>query len=407
MTQRQKRGKELAETRSLTKKKGYWLVPSSDGKHLYRVHLSGKNSTCTCPDSEVHGNKCKHIFAAEYKSKKGEYAVLAHKAVKAAAIQQEKVVAFRRDWKLYNEAHENEPAVVMNLIADLCAGIDPLAVQTTGRPCIPLADMIACMIYKVYTLEDARRLPENVEGNSHLSEYISRVPAPSSVWNYFNKPELTQVLTRLVEVASLPLAGVEYCFAADSTGFSAGTFERWFSCKYGKEKVRSTWVKGHIVCGIKSHVIVAVKITGMYTHDAPVLPEMLKTVGHNFDIREIAADKAYLSENILKTINSMGATPYIPLKANTRGREGSAIRNLYYRFMADQEKFLRHYHQRSNVESVFGSLKSRFGNKLMFRTETAMVNEVLVKMLCHNLVVLNYQMHALNIRPVFWEKKAA
>jgi transposase len=68
---------------------------------------------------------------------------------------------------------------------------------------------------------------------------------------------------------------------------------------------------------------------------------------------------------------------------------------------------MERYHLRSNVESTFSSMKRLFGSSLRSRTETAMHNEVLCKILCHNLVVLIHEMYKQDIEPVFWESKNA
>ena len=49
-------------------------------------------------------------------------------------------------------------------------------------------------------------------------------------------------------------------------------------------------------------------------------------------------------------------------------------------------------------------MKRKFGDSLRSKTETAMVNEVLCKVLCQNLVVLIHEMYELGIDPVFWNK---
>ena len=46
-------------------------------------------------------------------------------------------------------------------------------------------------------------------------------------------------------------------------------------------------------------------------------------------------------------------------------------------------------------------MKRKFGDSLRSKTDVAMVNETLCKILCHNLVVL---IHELGIDPVFWPK---
>jgi hypothetical protein len=65
-------------------------------------------------------------------------------------------------------------------------------------------------------------------------------------------------------------------------------------------------------------------------------------------------------------------------------------------------EFLQHYHKRSNVESTFSMMKRKFGDGLRSKTDTAMVNESLCKILCHNLVVLIHEMCEPGIDPVFW-----
>jgi hypothetical protein len=50
------------------------------------------------------------------------------------------------------------------------------------------------------------------------------------------------------------------------------------------------------------------------------------------------------------------------------------------------------------VESTIMAIKTKFGDGLRSKTETAMKNEVLAKILCHNLCVLIGAMHELGIQ---------
>ena len=52
----------------------------------------------------------------------------------------------------------------------------------------------------------------------------------------------------------------------------------------------------------------------------------------------------------------------------------------YYHFRRDE--FLTHYHKRSNAESRFSMIKAKFGDRIRSKTDTAQVNEVLLKILC-------------------------
>jgi len=74
---------------------------------------------------------------------------------------------------------------------------------------------------------------------------------------------------------------------------------------------------------------------------------------------------------------------------------------MFHYFMYNREEFLQHYHKRSNVESTFSAMKRKFGDGIRSKTDTAMVNETLCKILCHNLVVLIHEMSELGIDPMF------
>ena len=48
-------------------------------------------------------------------------------------------------------------------------------------------------------------------------------------------------------------------------------------------------------------------------------------------------------------------------------------------------------------------MKAKFGDSLRSKTDTAMVNEALCKVLCHNVVCLIQSMFELGIEATFWE----
>jgi hypothetical protein len=92
----------------------------------------------------------------------------------------------------------------------------------------------------------------------------------------------------------------------------------------------------------------------------------------------------------------------IAFKANTTGAVGRLFAKMFSYFKYRQEDFMKHYHKRSNVESTFSSVKRKFGDSVRSKTDTAMVNEVLCKLLCHNLCCLIQEQCELGIEPVFW-----
>lgn len=237
---------------------------------------------------------------------------------------------------------------------------------------------------------------------AHRRGYISKVPHFNCISNYLEKPELTAILRDFITQTSLPLKSVETDFAVDSSGFTTCRFHRWFDHKYGAVREKHDWIKAHLMVGTKTNIVTSVEILGRNTNDSPVLPALVKSTAENFQIAEVSADKGYASRTNTDAIASVGAVPYISFASHHRGNGGGTWEKMYHYFQFRRSEFLQHYHKRSNVESAFSMMKRKFGDGLRSKTDVAMVNEVLAKILCHNLVVLIHEMCELGINPVFY-----
>src|SRR5205807_2281371 len=98
----------------------------------------------------------------------------------------------------------------------------------------------------------------------------------------------------------------------------------------------------------------------------------------NFSVKEIPADKGYLSNENLELAERLGGTAYIPFKSTSiPGEAGSLWEKMYLYYNFRREEFLKHYHQRSNAESTFSMVKAKFGDGVRSKTDTAMTNECL------------------------------
>jgi hypothetical protein len=104
----------------------------------------------------------------------------------------------------------------------------------------------------------------------------------------------------------------------------------------------------------------------------------------------------------LEFADGLGAVPYVPFKVNARGDNRPGIwETMFCQFTLNREAFLKRYHLRSNVESTFSAIKRKFGDAVRSKTDVAIRNEVLAKVLCHNLAVVIHEMHELGIDPEF------
>jgi len=394
MDAREERGLVIAATKRIKQgNDGCWRVPSQTGDGtFYSVDLT--HQKCTCPDHEVRQVKCKHIFAAEFtlqRETKPDGTVTETKTVK---------ITYGQDWSAYNAAQTEEKTHFGVLLAELCRGI-PQPEQNTGRPRLPLSDMLFASAFKVYTGFSSRRFTSDMR-EVHDTGLIASTPHFNSVSNYLANPELTPILKSLVTLSSLPLKAIESDFAVDSSGFSTSRFIRWFNKKYGRELDNQEWVKVHLMAGVKTKIVTSVEISGWAANDTTFFQPLVEATAQNFQIAEVSADKAYISHKNLDLVAQLGATPYIPFKTNMlETTDGSVWAKMYHFYMFNRDSFLQHYHKRSNVETVFSMIKGKFGDAVRSKSTEGQVNEVLCKVLCHNICVLIQSLHELGIEPTF------
>jgi len=400
---REQRGIVLAATKQIRRQGIRWMVPSQTTEKVYSVYITHRQTECTCPDYETRRENCKHIYAAMYVMRREENADGSTTVMEAVAIAETCRATYPQVWPAYNAAQTNEKDKFQSLLFDLCKGIADPQVKKVGRPKLPMSDVLFSAIFKVYSTVSARRFMSDLR-EAQGKGFITKTPHYNSIFNYLEKPELTPVLREMIIQSSLPLQAVEIDFAADSSGFTTSRFTRWFDVKYGKERVKHEWVKCHLMCGVKTNIVTAVEIGGKHANDVPFLPPLVETTAQNFLMSEVSADKGYGSRSTTDAIARVGATPFIAFKGNATGGIGGTWEKMFHYFQFRREEFLAHYHKRSNVESTFSMMKRKFGDSLRSKTDVAMVNETLCKVLCHNLVVLIHEMYELGIDPVFWNK---
>ena len=404
MDLREQRGMELAATKKIRSKKGIWFVPSQSGNGaVYQVNVMPQVPSCTCPDHETRGVKCKHIFAVKFVLKR-EYNGDGSTTVTKQVTVTETKHTYPQNWSAYNEAQTHEQDKFQILLADLCSGLFTPPAKT-GRPRLPLSDSVFSIVFKVYSTVSQRRFMSDLR-ESEKRGLISKVPHFNSISNYLENPELTPILRNLIEQSSLPLKSVETDFAVDSSGFTTCHFTRWYDHKYGVTRQQHDWVKVHLMCGVKTNIVTAVEIHGKNAHDSQFLPSLAGTTAQNFQIAEVSADKGYASRANSDAITNLGATPYIAFASHHRGNGGGTWAKMYHYFQFKRDEFLAHYHKRSNVEATFSMIKRKFRDGLRSKTDVAMTNETLCKVLCHNLVVLIHEMLELGIDATFWPDDA-
>lgn len=303
-----------------------------------------------------------------------------------------------QQWTEYNEAQTKEKLMFYRLLDELL-NVVPERTYTFGRPRKSLRDMIFCCLIKTYNNVSSRRIISDLE-LAKKAGYIQNVPHFNTVLNYFDDSGMRMLLHYLITVSSLPLKPVEQMFAVDSTGFGTHRFDRWIDVRnrFG-HPARKGYVKAHVCCGVKTNIVTAAEVTRGNVADSPMFGSLITQTGENFNMEEVSADKAYSSRDNLELAKSLGAMPYIPFKSNAIGKEkGSPTwAELYKLFTQKYLEFAEHYHKRSNVESTFAMIKRKFGDSCRCKSERSRTNEILCKVLAHNIAVLIHEIMELKI----------
>ena len=307
---------------------------------------------------------------------------------------------YSQDWSAYNQAQQKEKLMLINLLDELLSYITFPEEKGVGRNPVPMRDKIFYLIMQAYNTKSSRRCISDLEITKRLG-HISKAPHFNTILKIQKEASVSAYLNHLIQVSGIPLQKVEKDFAVDSSGFSTSLFGRWFDVRTCANAKKREYKKAHLTCGVITNVISAIKITPGTFNDSPELPSLVKTTRKIFDIREISADKGYISIENLETIWDLGAIPFIPFKDNvsqkSMHRHGMVWRKMLKFYTEYPDEFYHHYHKRSNVESTFNMLKRKFGSHLRSKSTTGQTNEILAKCLCHNLCVLIQEAFELGI----------
>ena len=391
-------------------RKGIYQVPSQAQRNgevpFYYVDLNGGRPTCTCPDFELRNRPCKHIHAVQFLLLGEEFRPLGEEfwpgepgEIGEVELKPKKKT-YKQDWRTYDAAQVHELEHFEVLLRQLCDLVEEPD-RRFGRPRLPVNDMLFAAALKVYHDKSRRRVMGTVE-RACQQGLLGRAPSHSSLTRFLNDEDLVAPLKYLVEQSALPLRALEDTFAIDSTGFTTVVYERWFDKKWGRVKSQATYVKLHLTCGVKTKTIAAVDVSDSDANDSPFLLPQLRTTAENFTVRELSADKAYLSKGNFNGADALNVDLFVPFKINSRAqhpkrKRSKAWERAFHFFHYNRDEFLAHYHQRSIAESVVNMVKSKFGPALWSRSETAQKNELLLKALGHNITVLIHEAYKLGV----------
>lgn len=303
------------------------------------------------------------------------------------------------DWAAYNEAQTSEKILFKQLAADLLEAVEEKDEVERGRNGYDIRTKLFAMLLQEYTGKSARRTVSELE-EAKEQGLVRGVPHFNSLLNFYDDGDITVLLRRLIQVSAKPVAHMEKEFAADATGFSTSVYEEWQDAKFNRPDEIKKYMKLHAMSGTRTNIITAARATDGPSGDSPQFPGLVEDTSDHFTVREISADKAYSSRDNVDIVYDKGGVPYIPFRDNVTGNaRGSRVWAAMYRyFQKNRNEFRQHYHRRSNAESTFAMMKRKLGPKLRTEKEVSQRNEILLKCLVHNIIVLIHVLHESPLR---------
>lgn len=301
----------------------------------------------------------------------------------------------------YNMAQTNEKAAFRAILYQLAQSLKVAPEDEPplrGRRPHAMNDVLFTVVYKIYSGVSGRRFVTDMRDLQAFG-FIGQVMSYNSIFDYLRQETLTDILQSLISLTAAPFSHIEQNFAIDSTGFRIPKINKWYDEKYGWRQ-RRQWIKCHACVGIRSHIVTAVKVTARQVGDSPVLPELADATQEGFNVEQMAADGAYLSVKNLEHLDTSNIFPAIPFHSNHKAYsqpEGSVWRKMFHLFALNSQEYREAINRQAQVESTFSMIKVKFTEKIYSKNSVGQMNEVLCKVLCHNLCVLIYWLYQFGV----------
>ena len=372
MDAREKRGLMLAAVAKIERRKGIWIVPSQTGSVTsYLVSL--KQRTCTCPDFEGGTPKCKHIWAAEAVARKQREKAEGEESIAPKLTNPKENARGHAEFP-----RQSETSLFKTLLFDLCR---PLA--TNGLRRIPVNEMMFAAVFKVFSALPAQRFIQEMKV-AQDDKYFSRPFCLNSVLRFFYEEEMTEGLHRLIKQSSLPLGEIEANFAEDSIRAPITRLVRWFDVRFGRTYCGSDWLLVDAMTGLQTQIVSSVNVRGRQEDEPPLLGSL--RTGRRFVRQDRVATVSSnpLKDSVDNTEELRSAVQLVFEPTNVPGYAGLWDKLLIL-CKLNRHSLAAHFGRRNASDSVLRTIQGNFKGKVQSKTETAAKNEVLARIVCHNI----------------------
>ena len=217
-----------------------------------------------------------------------------------------------------------------------------------------------------------------------------RLPHYNTVFNYLENPELTPDPEAPDRREHQAAQGRRGRLRRGLIRLHVVRFVRWFDHKYGVAEQEHDWVKVSLMTGVKTNVVTAVEVDERYAGDCPSSPPLVKATAENFTLREVSADTPISATRTWTPVAAARRDAVHRVQGeHDGGRAAGVFAKMFHFYSLNRDDFLSPLSQaeqrRIDVLDDQGEVR---GPRSAPRPTSAMVNEALGKILCHNICCL-------------------
>ena len=257
-----------------------------------------------------------------------------------------------------------------------------------------------CCILKVGFNLTYDSIEAYIKDSKILKHYYKKLPGHSVIHRGMQKLSIKYIRKVMNRVTGfLRRKGMN--IAVDSTGFRTGNSSIWYDIRIKRRNKRKDCIKLHISVDVDTGIIHWFIMTDSTRHDSPEFKHLMK---HLPELGNVLGDKAYSSRNNCQIVADKNGKPYLHFKDNaTNKSKGKPAWTISIReYKNDTEEWLSVYHLRSIVESVFSSIKKRWGSFLRGRKKWMQKKELALKVLAYNVKQVLLVQYARECKVPLW-----
>ena len=261
--------------------------------------------------------------------------------------------------------------------------------------------LFALLVLREFLKTDYRGLEQLLRDWSDLRQALClcKVPDHSTLQKAFvrllKKKDIDALFQQTVtQACAIGLIGPKPRGVIDATGYETRHISRYFFWRAGKRRRGSFWPKLTAVLETETHFFLSAHVTRGPSHDSPQFKHTVRAAQAGCPLDTLLGDTAYDSEHnhIYGRERLRIRSTVFPLNPRNTGRRWPKTRyrrQMHRRFRSRSgHRSRRVYGQRWQIESGWSRNKRRLGSALRARIWANQKNEVRMRIVTHNLMLL-------------------